>query len=238
MLEAEDIWRRKEDEEVLAAVSSLDDYTDEGRSIILAEAARRGLRVAPVLEATASLSAGLPDTSGRCAYCDTRILFGGRHYGQFHFCNEACRQAGIRLTVSRQIPDGVVQERVWSVFKGRCPRCGGTGPVDVHTSHRVYSALVVTSWSNRVAVVCVPCGRRAKLSDAVLSLVLGWWGVPWGFIMTPIQIGRNVAGLLRHPDVTRPSGRLDRMVRLSLAEELLATPANNALEPTARGSSS
>lgn len=228
MAEADDIWRSKEDQQVLAAVASIDDYTDEGRNIILAEAARRGLRVAPLLQATASLSAGPPDTSGRCAYCDTRILFGGRYYGQFHFCNEACRQAGIRLAVSRQIPDGVVQERVSSVFHGRCPRCDGPGPVDVHTSHRVYSILVVTAWSNPVAVVCAPCGRTAKLNDAVLSLLVGWWGVPWGFVMTPIQIGRNVAGLLNRRDLNRPSARLDRLVRLSLAEEFLATPANNA----------
>ena len=110
MSEAEDIWRRKADDEVLVAVASITDYTDEGQRIILAEAERRGLNVAPILKATASLNAALPAVSGRCAYCDTRILFGGKREGAFEFCPEACRQAGIRLSVSHQIPDHLVRQ--------------------------------------------------------------------------------------------------------------------------------
>jgi hypothetical protein len=56
MSEAEDIWCRKADEELLLAVSSLSDYTEEGQRIILAEAERRGLNVAPILSATDALN--------------------------------------------------------------------------------------------------------------------------------------------------------------------------------------
>ena len=234
MSEAEDIWRRKADEEVLLAASSLSDYTEDGQRIILAEAERRRLAVGPILRAAAALNASIPETSGRCAYCDTRVFFGGKREGQFTFCSETCRQAGIRLAVSQQVSDSVVNETLWAAFSGKCPRCGGPGPVDVHTSHRVYSVLVFTSWSSRVAVVCASCGRRAKVSDAILSFAFGWWGLPWGIVMTPIQCGRNIAGLLSRPDASRPSKRLERIVRLGLAEELLlATPPNSALEPTA-----
>jgi hypothetical protein len=33
----------------------------------------------------------------------------------------------------------------------------------------------------------------------LLSLVAGWWGVPWGFVFTPLAVDRNVSGGL---DVT------------------------------------
>ena len=227
MPDAEDIWRRKADEDVLLAASSLSDYTEHGQRLILAEAERRGLDVKPILRARASLDAAMPESSGRCAFCDTRIFFGGTREGQLRFCSEACRQAGIRLAVSQQVPDGVVNERLWAAFRGRCPGCGGPGPVDVHVSHRVYSVVIATSWNSRVAMVCTPCGRKAKVRDALLSVALGWWALPWGIVMTPIQCGRNIAGLLGRPDDTRPSKHLERIVRLGLAEELLAAPRDS-----------
>ena len=73
MSQAEAIWRRKEDDEIMAAAVALDEYTDEGRQAILAEATRRGLDVAPMVRAVAERSRRESD-SGRCAYCDTRIL--------------------------------------------------------------------------------------------------------------------------------------------------------------------
>jgi hypothetical protein len=157
--------------------------------------------MAPIVVATTRLATDLPNDSARCAYCETRILFGGKRQGQLTFCSEACRQAGIWLSASQQIPDHIVKERVQSVFAGACPVCGGPGPVDVHTSHRVVSALIVTSWKNRPALACRSCGNKARIRDALVSLGLGWWGLPWGVIMTPVQIVRNIAGLVSGSDV-------------------------------------
>ena len=39
----EEVWRRKSDEEVAAAAQHLDEYTEVGRQVILAEVQRRGL---------------------------------------------------------------------------------------------------------------------------------------------------------------------------------------------------
>jgi hypothetical protein len=228
MTEAEAIWRSKTDAEVLAAASCLGDYTSEGQHLILAEAGRRGLNVAPLMRAAADLQRQTPSAPGRCAYCDTRILFGGKREGGLRFCNEECRRAGVRLSVSHQIPDQLIKERVATVFNGTCPRCGGPGPVDVHTSHRVISALVVTSWRNRPALTCRSCGNKARLRDAALSLGLGWWGLPWGLIMTPVQVVRNVAGLLGATDRSQPSSRLERLVRLRCADELVTEPPGPA----------
>jgi hypothetical protein len=141
MSDAEEIWRRKPDTDILTAATCLDEYTDEGRRVILAEARRRGFDVAPLLRAATGCAEPTAADSRRCAYCDSRILYGGRRQGNLRFCSDACRRAGVLLSASREIPDQAVDDRVRSVFDGPCPRCGGPGPVDVHTSHRAVSAL-------------------------------------------------------------------------------------------------
>jgi hypothetical protein len=52
------------------------------------------------------------------------------------------------------------------------------------------------------------------------SLFLGWWGFPWGLILTPVQIGRNLFGLVRSPSSFAPSAQLERIVRLTIAEDI------------------
>jgi anti-anti-sigma factor len=77
-----------------------------------------------------------------CDYCGTGILFGGKREGNLRFCNTRCQQGGAFLALSRRVSDTQVQEMLWKVHQGMCPKCGGSGPVDVHTSYRVWSALV------------------------------------------------------------------------------------------------
>jgi hypothetical protein len=79
----------------------------------------------------------------------------------------------------------------------------------------------MTSWSSRPGVSCQSCGTKQKLIDAMFSFVLGWWGVPWGILMTPIQVGRNLFGLFSRPDPLQPSAGLQRILRLTLAEQVL-----------------
>lgn len=153
----------------------------------------------------------------KCDYCGSTIIFGGKQNDGLRFCNDRCLQGGALLAVSQQIPDNIVQQELWSVHQGRCPRCNGSGPVDVHVSHRVWSAVVLTSWRSQPRVSCRPCGVKSQVGDAVFSLLFGWWGFPWGLVMTPVQIGRNVVGLTRGPDPTKPSAQLLRMIQLNIA---------------------
>lgn len=221
MSDPQTVWRGKSDEEILTAASSLDDYTDEGRRIIAGEAARRGLNIAPLMRASATLSEPSTGGSRRCAYCATPILFGGKKQGNLRFCNDECKQQGIRVAVSHQVDDRIVKDRVLEIFNGACPGCRGPGPIDVHTSYRVWSAIVMTSWSNRPVISCAGCGKRANIRAAASSVLLGWWGFPWGIIMTPVQVSRNIVRLMRlAPDT--PSSQLELLVRLHVAEEVLA----------------
>ena len=121
------------------------------------------------------------------------------------------------MSVARTIPATIVERHTHEVHQGNCPQCNGPGPVDVHTSYRVWSAAIVTSWSSRPAVSRGGCGTKRKLGDALFSLLLGWWGFPWGVLVTPVQIVRNLIGVASKPAPDRPSPALERMVRLNLA---------------------
>jgi hypothetical protein len=161
----------------------------------------------------------------QCTHCGTTILFGGVQDEGRRFCNEKCHEAGVLALRSQSIPPEVVAQAVAAVVDGACPVCGGPGPVDVFTSYRVYSAVAVTAWRSLPRISCRGCATKAQLGSTLFSLLLGWWGIPWGFVMTPIQIVRNLAGLSKDADRTRPSKVLETLVRMRLASEA-STPAN------------
>src|SRR5262245_58824785 len=59
----EEIWRRKSDEEVIAANKRLSEYTEVGQRIILAEMDRRGLSPAAALNDPERIESALPGSS-------------------------------------------------------------------------------------------------------------------------------------------------------------------------------
>lgn len=155
-----------------------------------------------------------------CAACDATIFFGGKRNGDLRFCNARCEQNGLLSIRANEIPTDVVSKHLGELHRGNCPKCGGDGPVDVHTSYRIWSALVLTQYTSRPSICCQSCGTKQRLGDTAFSAVLGWWGFPWGILVTPIWIGRNVVGFFRNPDPTEPSPALEKIVRLHLASSV------------------
>jgi hypothetical protein len=157
----------------------------------------------------------------RCANCGTTIVFGGvRDFG-LRFCNAKCREKGTVAKVASRIPDDALASYVQEVHQGECPKCGGGGPVDVHTSHTIWSFAILTSWQSHPEVCCRRCGIKAKINGVLLSGAFGWWGVPWGLVGTPIQILRNLGGIFAALDSSRPSAQLENLVRVDLANQFL-----------------
>src|SRR5262245_66249051 len=99
----------------------------------------------------------------RCGYCDTRIIFGGLRDNDARYCNERCRNAGSLLKTSLKVPEDVVRQQVWALHRGPCPKCKGRGPVDVHVSYWVWSAVLLTRWGSTPALSCRSCARKSQL---------------------------------------------------------------------------
>ncbi len=164
-----------------------------------------------------------------CAYCNSFILFGGSKDGPRTYCNTKCHQGAYYLSIAQQIPENTINEAIMHLNFTGCPACKGSGPVDVHTSHLVWSALILTSWSSTPKVSCRKCGVKGQLGKAAASLVVGWWGFPWGLIMTPVQVCRNISGILAPP--VHPSPQLKKMIGLSMAAQMVAEQQQRAQTP-------
>ena len=58
-------------------------------------------------------------------------------------------------------------------------------------------SVVIITFKRSSAVKFVKAGESAAVKGlpyTLLSLIVGWWGIPWGFIYTPQVIYRNLKG--------------------------------------------
>ena len=161
----------------------------------------------------------------KCGSCGKTIVFGGVRDQEDRYCNAKCAEQGQIQRVTAAIPPEMLQQYISEIHRGNCPKCGGPGPIDVHTSHTVWSMLVMTFTKTHQQVSCRRCGVKAKVSAAVSSGVFGWWALPWGFFFTPVQIMRNVKGILVNADPSWPSQQLAHIVKLDLAKNALGRAA-------------
>ena len=154
-----------------------------------------------------------------CGFCASRVLFGGvRHEGRV-FCGADCLRNARALALSGQIPEALVREQVEAAAVGGCSICGGKGPVGVHARHRIAS-LILTSSAHEPRISCRACGLKGQASALVHGLLLGWWGIP-GLFLTPVQVLRNVRGMLKGAGTP---AELERAVRLTLASQVTMQP--------------
>ena len=157
----------------------------------------------------------------KCSYCGSTIVVGGVRSGIHRYCNNKCAGNHQVLEVSKAIPPEVVERQTQEVFRGNCPKCGGLGPIDVHKIYGVWSAFVLTRWSTKSQLSCRSCATKSQIGAALLSSVLGWWGFPWGLILTPVQVTRNIVGMCTGRDASGPSENLRRLVLVNLGTQAI-----------------
>ena len=165
-----------------------------------------------------------------CGYCGSSILFGGVKAGQQRFCNSKCSGNAYVLSVSQTVPPDVLNQKIEEVWRGNCPKCGNPGPVDVHKYHEVWSALVLTRWTTSSQVSCRSCAKKRQAGAMALSLFCGWWGFPWGLILTPVQITRNIVEMAGGSK-DAPSPGLRRMVQVHIGSQIMASQRNAVKTP-------
>jgi hypothetical protein len=159
----------------------------------------------------------------KCANCKKSILFGGKSDGERRYCNQKCLDQDVLRETSELLPQELVDARVNALHRGRCPQCKNDGPIDVHQSYSLWTFVYFTQLSTRQHVCCRSCARGSQFWAIVRSGLFGWWG-PIGIVMTPVQILRNVAGMLGGPPPYAPSAPLNQLVRRMTAEQVLANP--------------
>lgn len=148
-------------------------------------------------------------------------MLGGSKAGELRFCNDQHRSLYILSEAADSLPPQTIADAVVSLHQGACPKCGGPGPIDIQARHTIVSFLVMTQWKTETVPCCGKCGTKAKLGAALTNFFTGWWGFPWGILLTPVQIGRNLMGLRDKPIAGQPSRALERHVRMRLGQVVL-----------------
>lgn len=136
----------------------------------------------------------------RCAACGSTIVFRGSTIANLRFRNADRAARGRIVLAARSVPESGARLLAAKIHAGACPKWSGAGPVDIRRACRVWSALL---FARGVALTGIACRRRAIRQQALSATgraVLGWWGSPWGRVMTPVQRARSRVGLARpHP---------------------------------------
>jgi hypothetical protein len=158
-----------------------------------------------------------------CDYCNKSFNLFGIHENGYAFCSANCRnQAQALLKSLDRFPAEEIEAYINRAHAGPCPQCGKPAPVDLYQSYRVVSMLILTRWATDNHFVCKACARQAQRKALAYSALLGWWGLPFGLIFTPIQIARNIIGLSGGSDTQQPSARLRNVLKLNLARQVAA----------------
>ena len=157
-----------------------------------------------------------------CGYCGSKIFIGGVRTGSQRYCNKSCLQNAYILSVTKNVPTDVLERKVEEVWRGNCPKCNQLGPVDIHKVHEVWSALILTRWTTKAQLSCKSCATKRQAGGLAFSLVFGWWGFPWGLILTPVQVTRNIAAMSRGHDTSKASGELRKFVLVNIGRQIAA----------------
>lgn len=157
-----------------------------------------------------------------CDSCGSTILFGGVRCGEMRYCNYDCQIQMMIQDVGQHMSNELVLAHTRRIHQGLCPQCHGPGPVDLYSANYVASMFVVTTRRTQQKICYRGCGAKMQIGGLVFSSLVGWWGIPFGLILTPVQIFRNLVGLLNPPDPSKPSGCFCDFTRHRLAELVLA----------------
>jgi hypothetical protein len=155
----------------------------------------------------------------KCAHCGKFIL-GGKKEGPLRYCNDRCYEQGFLVVVAEQVAPELVAARIAEVHGQACPVCGGEAPVDICTSYTALSIFVLTTWKAKPRLSCARCGKKSIFRDIAFTSVFGWWGLPFGLILTPVQLINGFRSLGKLPKAARPSAELQEIVKLQIAREI------------------
>ena len=155
-----------------------------------------------------------------CEYCGTTYRGGAAVHGTLRFCTHSCRERGKKLELLDDFPPKVIDAEISALRSGPCAECGSLSAIDAHKSHFVHSIVLWTTWRSTTDICCKPCGRKHQFKAIGYCGLLGWWGIPFGIIITPVQIFRNALAIMRRDD--QPSNAFVRISRLHLADRIIA----------------
>jgi hypothetical protein len=160
-----------------------------------------------------------------CNYCGKPIYSVSIREREYTFCNSLCRDTAYEQ-LAANLSEDHIRRQTWAVHSSACPLCNGSGSIDAHIS--CFTLSLVFFIYNRVTphICCRKCGRIKQVKGLLISLFLGWWSIP-GIIATPISIVRNLRGLFKRIDTSKPSNILYSLIRQQNEMRIMQSSHNN-----------
>lgn len=200
------------------------DLVDEAKEAILLVLKSRGVDDSKLqLLVIKARKATYRQTKGtyECDFCNSSAKHSAVLNEGQRFCSNSCLQNARLLEVSEDIPKETILHHASKIKEGVCPLCQqSSSKTEVRRYYRVWSAVVLTEWAERSHICCHSCGWKTNLESIIFCMLFGWWGIPWGLIITPGQIISNIAEMFRAKAESSPSEELLRAARLELAAKL------------------
>lgn len=89
-----------------------------------------------------------------------------------------------------------------------CPICNNTrDKLNGTIYHSIKSIIATTITETRWIIACPDCLDKQNRKAIVSSSLLGWWGIPWGILKTPVYIYRNLK-VKEENRISDPNGSL------------------------------
>ncbi len=74
-----------------------------------------------------------------------------------------------------------------------CPICSSTtNKLMASSVHTVKSFVIFTATENKPIIGCPSCLDKKNNQAILMTSLLGWWGLPFGLVKTPIYIYKNI----------------------------------------------
>jgi hypothetical protein len=227
---------RQLDDGVLLERLAHQELTSEAKEALLQVLQERGVHRDTIDRSLANAKRvrNQPHAATGCDYCGTSLRGGyiSSESGQ-RFCSDRCRESLYFIEAAGDIPHDKIMDATHALWKGRCMRCRLKGSkVDFRTHYWVHSMVFFTAWGSKVDMCCRGCGIKKNVQGMAYSLLLGWWGMPFGLFITPIQVTRNIRQMFRRD--LQPSAQLQGVARLQVAKQIVRgrVPALSSMAET------
>lgn len=208
------------DELLLKLSGELADNARAAVVVLLGQRGITGLQVEAQTKATQKALIRQTRGTSECDYCGNsakkKPLF---DQGQ-RFCSSNCVRAARISEAAVDISAEQIQTLALAIRSGPCPDCRlSESVVEIRFQYRVVSLVLITEYQRKSRLCCVACGRKQNMKAFCLTFFLGWWGVPFGLIMTPTYLIANMGELWENRTVGQASEDLLKLAKLQLAEK-------------------
>ena len=157
----------------------------------------------------------------KCTACNSTILFGGVKNRTGQYCNEECFSQQCIVVAGESVPKMEMDKIITEEYGKDCPKCKGSGPLDLHQATKITSYLVAYQISKESQIGCVACGKSMKLKAGIHTLFLGIWS-PRGLFLSLIYFPAGVIGSLTTSIGREPSKKFSNAIKNHVGQKILA----------------